>query len=733
MGLYGALIVRPTVPSTAFDVEKTIVLSEFDTTLAANPIGYDMRKYAPKYFLINGKTYPDTAPITAAAGNTVLLRYVNAGLQAHAMSTLGVGQKAIAIDGSSFTHPHSMVSETIAPGQTLDAIVTIPASAATDTKYALYDGNLLLRNTNASGLGGMLTFLTVGTPPPPGPDITGPLLSSLTLTPNPSNGAVSVALSFTANDITTGNNLVDYAEYWVDAGTPISIPIGSPATVVTLNATIPSGLSHGTHVVSVHARDSLLNWSTTGTINLVVDNLGPTTSGLGLAPNPSNGSVSVMLTFTANDSASGNSNITAAEYWVDPVGTPANGTGTSVTVASPAPVKALNANISSGLSAGTHVVSVHSQDALGNWGTTVTINLVVDQAGPTTNGVSASPSPNNGFQGLNTSVQAVRVTANFNDALTGGSNIATAEGFVDTAGATGTGFVFVATDGLFNTSNEDGYGDIPLAIVGTLSAGNHTIYVHAKDASGNWGPMNSSGVLVINKSLYFSTLGNTNPPGVGGSADDADIYLWNGVTSVFSRIVDVTAMPAPIPGVANVDGLDVVNATQFYVSFSADTTLPGIGAVQDEDVVHYNSGTWSVYFDGTAAGLTANNLDIDAINISGGVLYFSTVGNTNPPGVTGTADDADIYAWNGTSFSRAFDASVAPASVPGTANVDGYVRVDPTRFYLSFAADTTLPGLGTVQDEDVVYYNNGSWVVYFDGTGKGLTANNQDIDAFDIP
>ena len=80
MGLYGALIVQPTTPSTAFDVENTLVLSEFDATLAANPIGYDMRKYAPKYFLINGKAYPDTVSFSADAGKIVLLRYVNAGL-----------------------------------------------------------------------------------------------------------------------------------------------------------------------------------------------------------------------------------------------------------------------------------------------------------------------------------------------------------------------------------------------------------------------------------------------------------------------------------------------------------------------------------------------------------------------------------------------------------------------------------------------------------------------------
>jgi hypothetical protein len=112
-------------------------------------------------------------------------------------------------------------------------------------------------------------------------------------------------------------------------------------------------------------------------------------------------------------------------------------------------------------------------------------------------------------------------------------------------------------------------------------------------------------------------------------------------------------------------------------------------------------------------------------------LYFSTFGNTNPPGVGGTADDADIYFWNGATFSRTFDASAN--GLAANANVDGYVRVDATHFYVSFSADTTVPGLGAVQDEDIVYYNSGVWSMFFDGTARGLTAANQDIDAFDLP
>ena len=181
------------------------------------------------------------------------------------------------------------------------------------------------------------------------------------------------------------------------------------------------------------------------------------------------------------------------------------------------------------------------------------------------------------------------------------------------------------------------------------------------------------------------------------------------------------------------DGFDRVNATQFYVSFSAaNTTVPGLGAVQDEDVLFWNGSAWSVWFNGTAHGLTAADADIDAISIAGSTLYFSTLGSINPPGVTGTADNSDIYSWNGSSYARVWDATAN--GLPAATNVDGYVRVSATQFYLSFSpATTAVPGVGTVEDEDVVYRNGSTWSVYFDGTAHGLTTANLDVDAFDVP
>jgi hypothetical protein len=232
--------------------------------------------------------------------------------------------------------------------------------------------------------------------------------------------------------------------------------------------------------------------------------------------------------------------------------------------------------------------------------------------------------------------------------------------------------------------------------------------------------------------LYFSTAGAGAVPGVAGPYQSADVYFGNGTS--YSLMMDASASGMVLSQLTNVDGFDRVDDTHFYVSFNSATYVTGLGIVRDEDVVYYNAGTWSLYFDGSAHGLGGNNnLDLDAISVVGATLYFSTRGTSNPPGVRGTADDADIYSWNGTAYSRVIDASAAPYRLPGNANVDGFVRVDATHFYLSFSADTTVPVLGAVQDEDVIYYNAGTWSVYYDGTAQGLVADNQDVDAFDVP
>ncbi len=227
--------------------------------------------------------------------------------------------------------------------------------------------------------------------------------------------------------------------------------------------------------------------------------------------------------------------------------------------------------------------------------------------------------------------------------------------------------------------------------------------------------------------LLFSTYATVTVPGLG-DADDADVYGFDG--STFRARFDATA--AGLPAGANIDGLSVVGPGHFFVSFAGNVVLPGLGKVQDEDVVELSDGVWRIFFDGTALGLTSGGADLDAISVRGDTLYFSTRGKVTVPGVYGTPDDADVYSWNGIFFAREWQA--AAHGVPSAANLDGLVWSDPTSLAVSFATrNVRLPGLGKVQDEDVVAFVGSSWSMVFDGGAHGLDASDGlDIDAFDL-
>jgi len=516
MGMYGALVIRPLTagqayddPSTAFDSESVLVLSELDPALNSSglPETFDMRDYLPQYFLINGKAFPETAPFSVdpGPGSTMLLRYVNAGLQAHAMSTLGLSQTIIAQDGQPYIYSHNVVAETIATGQTLDTLITVPASAQQYDQFVLYDANMLLHNTTYAGLGGMMALLTVGTGEPPVSD-PGPDVSGLSLSPNPTNGIVDVTVSATVTDSGTTATNIQAAEFYIDgtanppnAMTAVDLAFDSFSEAVegTISVATLGTLSSGNHTIFVRGQDSNGNWGPFLSIVLNLDKTGPVTTGLTLTPNPSSGAEPVLLTATGDDTATGGSNVTAAEYWID------GGSHTLMDIVgtTAAPVRDFTATIPAGLSIGAHTVSVQSEDAFGNLGTVATITLqVADPEPPTTSNVSASPNPTNGLVGYNTSVLAVRVFADFSDVATGGSNIVAAEGFIDAVGSIGSGFVFVSSDGAFDSPTESGYADLPLASVRALSDGDHTIFVRAKDSSGNWGDATlATTVLTVDK------------------------------------------------------------------------------------------------------------------------------------------------------------------------------------------------------------------------------------------
>lgn len=529
MGLYGALIVRPTTPgqaynsaATAYDVEAVLILSELDPALntSASPATFNMSNFAPEYELINGAAYPDTAAIEVAAGNRVLLRYVNAGALHHSMGVLGLSQRVIASDGNLRPNSYRVVAETVPPGATLDALVDIPTTAAAGARFAVHAGSLQLHNNSASGYGGMLTFLAIPVSGSSPTDVTGPTASALTLTPSGGDMIISAML----DDSASGNSNIVAAEYVLEstAGTPVAMSASdsafdapTEAAAGTIPAAVLQTLSAGNHAVYVRGQDAAGNWGAYNLITLAVDNAGPATSALTLAPNPSQGNVNVALGGTASDVGRGNSNIAAAEYFIDAnlSSPPTPGSGAPMGLNTAAAVSAITATLPSSvlgaLAEGVHTVAVRSQDSTGQWGDFATIDLLIDRTGPATSGVTVAPNPNNGATPINPSRPAIRVDAAISEPGGGPitSNIQRVEGFIDLVGANGTGFPFTPVDGLFDGPNENAYAFIPLINLAQLAEGAHQISVRGQDSAGNWGPATAT-TLTIDRT----------PPTVSGVA-----------------------------------------------------------------------------------------------------------------------------------------------------------------------------------------------------------------------
>ncbi len=526
MGLYGALIVRPLTagqayddPATAFDDEALLVLGEIDPDLNNDPYGFEMQYYSPKYWLINGKAYPQTAEIDTAADNTVLLRYINAGLESHDMGLLGLRQQIIASDGRALAWPYRVVAEKITSGQTMDTLTTIPVLSETGTRYALYQSNLILHNASEQiGLngpvayGGMMTFIhtLVGTTPA-GP---GPLANPVTVEPSPTTGDAGVKLTAHLDtNLTSGLDIVA-AEYFVnsagDPGTGIAIPVNNPNPAVTVIADIGSGelatWASDYYVFYVRGKDSADTWGPVGSAVLNLDKMGPNISGVSLTPDLTNGTESVLLRATGDDRPNGDNPVVAGEYSID--GGPAVPMLLNPIEAS---LRAMTATLTiptiQSLAEGEHLVAITAEDWLGNiTDPAEVITLRLDQTGPDAPSVTVNPTV------LDLSgappVTHVRLDATISDALAAGvqSTLANAEAFIDTVGADGTGFNIFPSDGLFDEVTEDAYFEIPIVNFLYLAQGDHLVYVHGLDSAGNWGTVGSA-TITIDRGVAVDTIG----------------------------------------------------------------------------------------------------------------------------------------------------------------------------------------------------------------------------------
>ena len=636
MGLYGVLVVDPATGSAYnSDVAAVVLTSELDPALnkSANPSAFDMRNFAPKYSLVNGKPYPTGIPVlaTASANDRVLVRYVNAGVNYHSMSVLGANQRIVADDGHALAQPYSVVAQTVGPGQTIDAIITVPAGAG-GTMLSVFDANLQLRNSGRRPAtlsarptgGGAVAFIQVGTATTP-TDTVGPVSSNLAV--------VGGVLSAQVSDASTGGANVTAAEYSIDTLSPAGSGVGMSATfgspTVSVSATL--SLAPGSHTIYVRGQDAAGNWGLPASIAVTSDTQAPVISGVAITPSPTNGLVDVALHATASDVTTGGSTIASAGYWIDGDGP------VTMTVNLPAVTASLDATIPAAtvfaLAEGTHDITVGATDAAGNVGALLsTVKLTVDKTGPGITLLSATPNPTNGKIGVDSSTNAVRVTGTATDALSG---IVRTEGFIGaTPGVTGSGFLFVPTDGSWGSTTESVSVDIPLATILALPGGDNMIHVHSKDAAGTWGPF-STITLRVDKDAPTITGVTLTPDTIGSGAASISmtVVAADATTSVTSGQywIDGTATPPAAP-----TAFSGLTAT---VNTAALT--PGTHTIYTR--VKDAAGNWStvsskplvviqaVADSRTATANTSGSQNVNVTNVSGLLV------NDQPTGVAGRA------------------------------------------------------------------------------------------------
>ena len=161
MGLVGALIVRPAGQptwaydaNTQFDDETLLIYTEMDPALNANPLTFNMQNYAPKYFMINGKAYPDTVPIATAPGaRSVLLRHLNAGLDQHSIGLLGLDKGSSPWMPGSFPYAPSCGGQKRSRRPGARRARHYAARRDPARRYAVYDGLALAQRWDAARAG----------------------------------------------------------------------------------------------------------------------------------------------------------------------------------------------------------------------------------------------------------------------------------------------------------------------------------------------------------------------------------------------------------------------------------------------------------------------------------------------------------------------------------------------------------------------------------------------------
>lgn len=671
LGLYGALVVRPTGhadwaygASSTFKSEALLVLSGVDPLFNQSPASFNMRGYAPKFWLINGGLFAGAAAsIPAHRGGTLLLRQVNAGITHEPIGVLGLPQQVVGTDGRALARPYSAVSQTLGAGQTQDSLLTIDGATPLGRRYAV--GN----TANPSNGSGVLTFISAA-------DLYPPVVSGLTLVPTPTN-AVSVALAATADDSTAGNTGVASAEYRVDAGPWTLAALVGTAVSATIST---AGLADGAHTVQLRATDGVGNVSAPLGASFTFDTTAPAVTNVTALPASVNGGATLTFSATATDATT---TVNGVEYQLD-------GTAGSWTAfgGAPASTVSVSANLpAAGLSEGTHTLYIRASDVLGNTGGALfaSASFVVDITGSVVTAGSLALTPATVVAGT-----SVALTAAATDNLTG---VASAEYQVNggawtpatvTSGAIA---ATISTSGLpvgvgsVSLRSTDGVGNVGVAVTTPL-----TITTPLGDSIAPVVSAVGFALSTPNASGGTLTASATDNVAVTSANYRVDGGAWTSFTITAGPSVSLSASPSGLSSGSHTIEVQATDAATNVsalgsVTFVVDTIAPTISASVAPSPTN---GAASVTLTGSASDGAGTGVASTQYRVDGGAWATFTLAGTSisTVGLTSASHTVDV---------RATDAR----GNVGSSSATFVVSANTTLFANGFEGGTTLPGAWT--------------------------------------
>ncbi len=403
MGLYGVLIVRPAGggtaygPGTAYNTERVMLLSEFDVNMANSttpyPESFPFHDYDPDHWLINGATTAQ-APAMVAAGQTALIRYVNAGVDTHWMGLLGLHQNRIAFDAQRATAATPGVVAALQAGSTADTLVAVPGGTAAGTVYPLFDEGLELDVPSSH----MVDYLQVGSGTLPTCGATGAMPASVQGMQIVGGNSLlhadaslpNLVITATAPACRGASNYAAHVAFSldhpgspgeVDGGTHVAyangvVTVTIPQSELLSLVTPAAAGSAQKHRVFLRAQSAGGTWGEAASIAFTIDNLGPDIIETVREPAAANHMTKIHVWATADESTTGGSAIRSFTWAVAGVPTCTGGGDLMAgdpPVATPAPSPAsLEFEIDptcagpTGFAFGSHTITIHATDTFGN-------------------------------------------------------------------------------------------------------------------------------------------------------------------------------------------------------------------------------------------------------------------------------------------------------------------------------------------------------------------------------